>query len=137
MTITAGAGGNVGGRHEPVRAGEQPRPPRRLERLVREGADGPRAARLQVGGEAEHRPQRVGVGVHVAREDDVGCGPEHRGGAAELLTHRASSWCEPLDQIRSTRSPLAIVSSSSNRSSGVTFRRTCRPSSRRRCGVAL
>ena len=64
-------------RHQPVGPGQQLGPPWWFERLVRVGADGLDPPRSQEGGEAQHRPEGVRVGIHVTRERDLGRVGEH------------------------------------------------------------
>ena len=118
VTITSGASA---GRRRPARAG--PRrgagAPTAADRAARSGtstpSDAPRAS--QVGGEAEHRPQRVGVGVHVAREDDLGRAPRSTV-AARPSSSRIGVVLERLDDPIDALAASSIVSSRSNRSSG-------------------
>ena len=125
-------------RNEPVRTRGATRPSGAL-RAARSGTSTtvrmPRAS--QEVREAEHRAERVGVGVHVARERHlVGA---RRGSRPPARSPVRSPRRPPGAGRRSgasIRSPCSYEVSSSNSSSGRYFMRIWRPSARRRCGRA-
>ena len=110
--------------------GKEPRPARQHERLVRERAHGGRSPLTEERREPEHRAERVGVRVQVARQCDVGRRSEDLRGARHVIHRTPPPRLRRRSAVAIRRSIVAAcssVASSSNASSGRNFIRTCLP----------